>query len=131
MSTLDPRERDLVKCEDMRIHAERARRFLGSRSLAEFQADELVQAAVLRCVEVVGEAARQVSDATRRRAPEIPWLLVIGMRNVLAHDYGAVNLDRIYHIVTDHLPELLDHLVKLIAMIEHEVGWGNDDPDER
>lgn len=61
MSALpDPRQRDLVKCEDMRLHAERARRFLGSRSLDEFLADDLVQSAVVRCVEVIGEAGSQI-----------------------------------------------------------------------
>jgi uncharacterized protein with HEPN domain len=79
MSALDPHERDLVKCEDMRIHAERAREFLGGRTLEEFLADELVQAAVIRCVEVIGEAARLVSDDSRKRARDIPWPLIIGM----------------------------------------------------
>ncbi len=68
MSALDPRQRDLVKCEDMRIWAERARTFLASRSLEEFRADPMLQAAVVRCVEVIGEAARLVSEDTRRRA---------------------------------------------------------------
>ena len=72
MSALDSRERDLVKCEDMRIYAERARQFLGSRSLEEFLTDEMAQAAVIRCVEVIGEAARLVSEDSRRRAPDIP-----------------------------------------------------------
>ena len=76
MSGPDPRERDLVKCEDMRIHAERAREFLGSRSLEELLADKMVQDAVIRCVEVVGEAARLVSEETRQRAPGIPWSLI-------------------------------------------------------
>ena len=72
MCALDPRERDLTKCEDMRLNAERVRRFLGARTLAEFQTDELLQAAVIRSVEVIGEAARLVSEETRCRAPEIP-----------------------------------------------------------
>jgi len=62
MSAFDPRERDLVKCEDMRIHAERALQFLGTRSLREFQTDEMAQAAVTRCVEIIGEAARRNSS---------------------------------------------------------------------
>lgn len=62
MSPLDQRERDLVKCEDMRIHAKQACQFHGSRSEAEFVADEMLQAAVVRCVEVIGEAARQISQ---------------------------------------------------------------------
>jgi uncharacterized protein with HEPN domain len=65
-------KRDLVKCEDMRLHAERARKFLAARSLEEFLVDELVQSAVVRCVEVIGEAARMVSEETRLLAPGIP-----------------------------------------------------------
>lgn len=123
MSAIDPRERDLVKCEDMRIHAERAREFLGERTLDEFLADQLVQAAVIRCVEVIGEAARLVSEETRQRAPEIPWPLITGMRNVLAHDYGSVILDKVYEVVTEHVPELLARLGPLIAALEKDVGW--------
>ena len=55
MITPESRERDLVKCEDMRLHAQRACQFLGSHSLETFLADELVQMAVIRCVEVIGE----------------------------------------------------------------------------
>ena len=130
MSALDPRERDLVKCEDMRLYAERAREFLGSRSLEAFLADEMAQAAVVRCIEVIGEAARLVSEDTRRRAPEIPWSLITGMRHVLAHDDGTVDLDRVYRVVTEQLPELLTHLGTLIASLEQDVGWSKDDEED-
>ena len=131
MSPLDPRERDLVKCEDMRIHAERARKFMGTRSLEEFLSDEMLQAAVIRCVEVVGEAARQVSEDTRRRATGIPWAQIVGMRNILAHDYGAVDLERVYSVVMEEMTELLEHINKLISSLEQEVGWQEgDDNDE-
>lgn len=123
MSARNPRQRDLVKCEDMRIHAERARAFLAQRTLDEFLRDELVQAAVIRCVEVIGGAARLVSEDTRRRAREIPWPLITGMRHVLAHEYGAVILDKVYEVVTDHLPELLTRLGPLIEALEQDVGW--------
>jgi len=56
----------------MRLHAERAARFLGGRSLDQFLNDKLAQAAVIRCVEVIGEAAKLVSDETRAREPGIP-----------------------------------------------------------
>ncbi len=123
MCALDPRQRDLVKCEDMRLHAERAVAFLGRKTRDEFQADDMLQAAVIRCVEVVGEAARQVSQDTRARAPEIPWSQVIGMRNVLAHDYGVVDPERIHAVVTQHLPLLLARLKPLLAALEADVGW--------
>ena len=76
MSAVDGRRRDLVRCEDMRVYAERALRFLGGRRLEEFLGDVMAQDAVIRCVEVIGEAARLVSDDTRRRAPAIPWPLI-------------------------------------------------------
>lgn len=119
----DRLRRDLVKCEDMRLHAERAIRFMGGRTLSQFLADDLVQSGVVRCVEVIGEAARLVSDETRLRAPGIPWPLIVGMRHVLAHDYGAVSLDRVHDVVTRHLGPLLAELTALIKTLEMEVGW--------
>ena len=65
------------------------------RGLEGFLDDDMVQAAVIRCIEVIGEAARLVSEETRKRAPEIPWPLVTGMRHVLAHDYGTVDIDMV------------------------------------
>ena len=128
MSALpDRQQRDLVKCEDMRLHAERARRFLASLTLEEFLADELVQSAVVRCVEVVGEAARLVSPEARRQAPAIPWPLIVGMRHVLAHDYGVVNLGKVYDVVTRHLPSLIANLEPLIQALEAQVGWNEED----
>ena len=127
MSPLDPSQRDLVKCEDMRIHAGRAREFLAERSLDQFLEDRMVQDAVIRCVEVVGEAARLVSEQTRKRAPQIPWTLIIGMRNVLAHEYGTVDLEKVYSVVTDDMAELLRQIRPLIAELEQEVGWHDDE----
>lgn len=128
MSALDPRERDLVKCEDMRIHAKRACEYLGQRTLQEFLNDDLIQAAVIRCIEVVGEAARLVSEDTRARDSQIPWPLIVGMRHVLAHDYGTVVLDKVYEVVKLHLPDLLTRLSPLIETLEKDVGWqGGED----
>jgi len=122
----DPRQRDLVKCEDMRIHAKRAVDYVGSRSLEDFMADDMVQAAVVRCVEVIGEAARLVSEDTRARTPGIPWPLIVGMRHILAHDYAAVNLDKVHAVVTEHLPALLEELDTAIAVLERQTGWTED-----
>ncbi len=126
MSALDPLERDLVKCEDMRIYAERARKFLGSRSFEEFQNDQLVQEAIIRCLEVIGEAARSVSEETQNRSPDIPWSLITGMRNILAHEYGTVDLEEVYDVVDQKIPELLTHLRPLIEELEQEVNWEED-----
>lgn len=85
-----------------------------------------MQSAVVRCVEVIGEAARLVSEETRLLAPGIPWPLIVGMRNVLAHDYGVVSLDRVYEVATRHLEPLIAELFPLIKALETEVGWTED-----
>lgn len=122
----DPRQRDLVKCEDMRLYATRAVEYLGERSLEEFLNDHMVQASVIRCIEVVGEAARLVSDDTRRRAPDVPWPLIVGMRHVLAHNYGAVDLPRVYAVTKENLPALLKHIQSLIAQLERDTNWSDN-----
>jgi len=124
---LERLKRDLVKCEDMRLYARRASEFLAGRTLHEFKADKLVQAAVVRCVEVIGEAARLVSEETRQHAPGIPWPLIVGMRHILAHDYGVVNLDKVHDVVTRHVQPLIAGLGLLIKALEAEAGWTNEE----
>ena len=58
---------------------------------------------IVRCVEVIGEAARLVSEETRLLAPGIPWPLIVGMRHVLAHEYGVVNLEKVHDVASRHL----------------------------
>ena len=87
----------------------------------------MLQDAVIRCVEVVGEAARLVTDDTRSRAPRVPWPLITGMRHVLAHDYGAVDLDKVYDVVREDLPGLLGSLRALLAELERDVGWRDEE----
>lgn len=122
MNAPDPRERDAVKCEDMRHYAQRAVEFLESIDFKAFMADEKTQLAVIRCIEVIGEAAKLVSEPTRRRFPEIPWLMVMGTRNILAHQYGSVDLFKVHQIVKEHLPGLLSQLESAISTLEKEFG---------
>jgi len=122
----EARQRDLVKCEDMRLYAQRAMRFLGQRNLEQFLADDMIQDAVVRCVEVIGEAARLISEETRKLAPGVPWPLIVGMRHILAHDYGAVNLEKVHDVASRHLPLLVAELAAVIRALEEEVGWSEE-----
>ena len=70
--------------------------------------------AILKAVEVVGEAASQVSPEGKEAHPEIPWAKIIGMRNRLVHGYFNVNLERVWETVQQDLPDLIALLEPLV-----------------
>jgi uncharacterized protein with HEPN domain len=73
--------------------------------------------AVERALEIVGEAARRVSETYRQAHPEIPWQSIIAQRNVLAHEYGEIKHELIWKVATIRIPELIPLLEKLIPSI--------------
>jgi len=79
-----------------------------------FQQSELHQNAVMRPLEIIGEAARLVSQQTRQAHPEIPWEQMIGMRNRLIHEYFRVNLKTVWETVQNDLPRLIALMEPLV-----------------
>jgi uncharacterized protein with HEPN domain len=82
-----------------------------------FIADRKLCLAVERCLEIVGEAAGHVSEPFRTAHPEIPWRMITGMRNILAHDYGQIEYEIIYSTVTKSVPPLLVTLEQLLPRL--------------
>ncbi|MBI2759809.1 MAG: DUF86 domain-containing protein, partial [Chloroflexi bacterium] len=78
------------------------------KTRAEFDEDLLLQSAVAHQVQIIGEAASRLTDAFRRTHADVPWRSIIGMRNILVHDYMDVERDRMWDVVTNHLPPLLE-----------------------
>ena len=105
---------DQVSLGDMLNHAREAVDLLGGSSRDEFERDRLRQLALTRLVEIVGEAARRVSQAAKHKHPGIPWPQIIGMRNRLAHGYDVIDLDLLWDTVTDDLPPLITTLQNIV-----------------
>ena len=74
-----------------------------------------MQLALTRLMEIVGEAANRVSEATRQRYPQIPWRPIIGTRNRLAHGYDVVDIDILWDIVRNDLPPLIGQLGAIVG----------------
>lgn len=104
---------------DMLNAAKLAQDFVANTSLEDFQSDLMRQAAVTRQFEIIGEAARRISEASQAEVPEIPWHQIIGLRNRIAHEYDRLNLVRIWDTVHLALPELIAVIEKIMSNIEN------------
>lgn len=111
---MQPEERDAAYLWDMREAAQEVLDFIRGVNYARFASDKILRYAVERQVHVIGEAAKRVSDTFRKSHPEVPWKGIIGLRNVLAHEYGEVLVERIWRVATERLPELVEVLDPLI-----------------
>ena len=105
---------DRVRILHMIEAAEAALGFVAGRERADLDRDTMLLFALVRAIEVIGEAAGQVSAETRARAPHIPWSLIVAMRNRLIHAYFDVDRDILWRTVTEELPTLVPMLHLLI-----------------
>lgn len=88
--------------------------FTAGMSLGGFQADEKTQYAVIRCLEVIGEAVKRIPEEYRSEDSEIPWRAMAGMRDRLIHGYDVVDAEIIWTTVSRTIPELLDPVSRLL-----------------
>jgi uncharacterized protein with HEPN domain len=86
-----------------------------ARGRDAFEKDELVQTWILHHIQIIGEATARISDDFQERHPEIPWFKIIGMRNILVHDYFHIDIDAVWSVVENDLPKLADNIKKLLG----------------
>jgi uncharacterized protein with HEPN domain len=106
--------RDAALLLDIVLAAEDALAFIASLDERAFLASGLHQSAVIRKLEIMGEAAGKVSKAFCAAHPEIPWKQMTGMRHRLVHDYGDVRLEIVWRVTKESLPGLVATLRPLI-----------------
>ena len=105
-----PRDRDRVRLLHMLEHAREAMRLVEGHTRQDFDADRVLSLAVVRLLEILGEAAARVSPEARAKRPDLLWWEIIGMRNRLIHGYDAVDLDIVWNIVESDILALVRHL---------------------
>lgn len=108
---------DHVYLQHIRDAIGRIESYIGGGKEAFFR-ESIVQDAVIRNLEVIGEAVKNLSAEMRSRHPEIPWAGIAGMRDVLIHVYFGVRLETVWNAVEHRLPELKAHIERLLAEAE-------------
>ena len=105
-----PEQRDAAILWDMLQAARDAMAIVAGATAENLGRDRLRTLALERSMELLGEAARRVSDDFRAAHPQVPWRAMIGLRNILAHDYGRIDHERLFATAVKELPGLLTQL---------------------
>jgi uncharacterized protein with HEPN domain len=101
----------------MLIAARAVQRYVAGRGRSDLDDDEFFQHALVRQLEILGEAATHIDAATRAAHPAVPWRDLVGMRNVLIHAYHRVDLDVVWSAANNEVPALTVALEAVIATL--------------
>lgn len=105
---------------DMLLAGQDAARFATELTFPQFEKSRLHQYAILKAIEVIGEAATRVSAETKKNQPDIPWSEIVGMRNRLVHGYFEVNLKRVWDTVQNDLATLIDQVEQIVPLEDEQ-----------
>jgi uncharacterized protein with HEPN domain len=111
MSRHDP----LVSVRQMLDHAREATAMVRGRSRAELDTDRQLNLALVRLVEIVGEAAARVPEDFRQRYSQVPWRQTVALRNRLIHGYDVIDFDILWVILRQDLPALIETLGEIVG----------------
>jgi uncharacterized protein with HEPN domain len=100
--------------KDIIEYMERAEEYVKTLDFNQFTEDKKTYDAVIRCIEVIGEAAKNVPNEIRNRYPAIPWRDMAGMRDKIIHSYFTVDLEAVWLVVTEEIPRLKPLLLKIL-----------------
>lgn len=110
--------KDLVRLKHMLDSVEAVLSFSKGKRRASLDANRLFLSAVLRELEIIGEAAGRVSEKTKKRFSDLPWKELIGMRNRLIHAYFEVDHDIVWITIREYLPSFQKQLREIVGSIE-------------
>lgn len=106
---------DLIRVRHMYDAVREALSFVKGKTKAELQKDRVLSLAIVKTLEIIGEAATKVTAEFREQHPEIPWLVIVATRHRLIHGYFDIDLDIIWDTLKRDIPELSKNLKKLLS----------------
>lgn len=107
-----------IYLNDILEYMERAENYVRDMSFEAFSDDLRTSDAVIRCIEVIGEATKQIPDDVRAKFPSIPWRAMAGMRDKIIHSYFNVDLEAVWLVIEEDIPALKPLLERVRASVE-------------
>ncbi len=106
---------------DIYNNMHKAVKYVGNMDYNAFAADDKTNYAVIRCLEIIGEASKNIPDSVRNNYPEIPWRTMAGMRDKVIHNYFGVQLKIVWRVVKEDIPELIKKINNVCKSIPDEI----------
>ena len=107
-------QRDLTSLQDILVATELIDSFIQGVDRDEFDESLLIQSAVVRQIEIIGEATKRLSDELRQQYNDIPWKQMAGMRDILIHAYDSIDPDEVWNVATRDLPRIYSQIQEII-----------------
>ncbi|OGD72124.1 MAG: hypothetical protein A2Y64_09335 [Candidatus Coatesbacteria bacterium RBG_13_66_14] len=104
------KKRDRTSLGDILEAAERILDYTRGRVKADIEADKMIQDAVVRRFEIIGEAAKRLSVELKKNHPALDWAAMAGMRDVLIHEYDVVDIDIVWDTLNSEVPKIIEYL---------------------
>jgi uncharacterized protein with HEPN domain len=111
---------DMIRLRHMLDHAKEAVDLISGQDKTVLQHNRVLELALIRLVEIVGEASAKLSSETQSKYPSIPWAQAIGMRNRLIHGYDSVDLEVLWDTIDVDLPPLIAELETILGQTGEE-----------
>ena len=106
-----------IYIEDILNAMDKIEKYISGQEYEEFIENTMAVDAVIRNLEIIGEAAKNIPENIRNQYTEIPWRRMVGLRNIVIHDYLGVDLSIVWRIITKNLPETKQLIVKILNEI--------------
>ena len=106
--------KDRERLEHMKTAIDRILRYTSGKSYEDLVSDDMMYYAVVKNIEIIGEAANMLTTAFQQTHPDTPWKMVRGMRNYIVHEYFQIDDIVVWDVVTNNIPELREQVIRYL-----------------
>lgn len=107
--------KDIIRLQHIQQAIKRIKRYTSDKNFNDFTSDDMLYYAVIKNIEIIGEAANMLTEDFRNRHPQTPWKMVMGMRNYIVHEYFQVDNNIVWDVITVDLPLLEEQILSYLG----------------